>query len=158
MLAGCTSAPTVPFVESVDLTRFIGDWYVIANIPTFIEKGAHNAVERYAGDRRHDRHHVQLQDGSFDGEPKVDRPAASWSTGSNAVWGMQFVWPIKAEYVISYVDPDYHETIITAARGDYVWVMARTPTISAEDFERLRRQVADLGYDVTELQKVPQSW
>ena len=34
-------------VEYVDLDRFMGDWYVIANIPTFIEKGAHNAVETY---------------------------------------------------------------------------------------------------------------
>ena len=34
-------------VSYVDLDRFMGDWYVIANIPTFLEKGAHNAVERY---------------------------------------------------------------------------------------------------------------
>ena len=25
-------------VDFVDLERFMGDWYVIANIPTFIEK------------------------------------------------------------------------------------------------------------------------
>ena len=31
-------------VDYVDLERFMGDWYVIANIPTFIEKGAVNAV------------------------------------------------------------------------------------------------------------------
>jgi apolipoprotein D and lipocalin family protein len=36
--------------------------------------------------------------------------------------------------------------------------MARTPQIPAKDFERLRRQVADLGYDVNKLQKVPQRW
>jgi apolipoprotein D and lipocalin family protein len=35
-------------VDQVDLERFMGDWYVIANIPTFLEKGAHNAVENYA--------------------------------------------------------------------------------------------------------------
>ena len=34
-------------VEQVDLERFMGPWYVIANIPTFVEKGAHNAVENY---------------------------------------------------------------------------------------------------------------
>ena len=34
-------------VEKVDLNRFIGDWYVIANIPTFIEKDAYNAIETY---------------------------------------------------------------------------------------------------------------
>ena len=34
-------------VEYVDLQKFMGDWYVIANIPTFIEKGAVNAIESY---------------------------------------------------------------------------------------------------------------
>ena len=32
-------------VDYVDIERFMGDWYVIANIPTFIEKGATNAIE-----------------------------------------------------------------------------------------------------------------
>ncbi|MDH3935419.1 MAG: lipocalin family protein, partial [Gammaproteobacteria bacterium] len=35
-------------VEYVDINRFMGDWYVIANIPTFVETGAHNAIESYA--------------------------------------------------------------------------------------------------------------
>ena len=51
--AGClpgTPAADMPTVAKVDLPRFMGDWYVIANIPTFIEKGAHNAVESYALD------------------------------------------------------------------------------------------------------------
>ena len=49
LLSACQSAPTAPMpaVAQVDLQRFMGDWYVIANIPTFIEKGAHNAVESY---------------------------------------------------------------------------------------------------------------
>ena len=34
-------------VDYVDLNRFMGDWYVIANIPTFIEKNATNAIESY---------------------------------------------------------------------------------------------------------------
>ena len=34
-------------VANVDIERFMGDWYVIANIPTFIEKGATNAIESY---------------------------------------------------------------------------------------------------------------
>ena len=39
-------------VDYVDLERFMGDWYVIANIPTFIEKGAVNAVESYELDSK----------------------------------------------------------------------------------------------------------
>ena len=48
-LAGCQSVqhPPLAQVASVDLARFMGDWYVIANIPTFIEKDAYNAVESY---------------------------------------------------------------------------------------------------------------
>ena len=34
-------------VDYVDIERFMGDWYVIANIPTFIEKRATNAIESY---------------------------------------------------------------------------------------------------------------
>ena len=52
-LIGCQSAtlPPLKTVANVDLPRFMGDWYVIANIPTFIEKGAHNAVESYRLDK-----------------------------------------------------------------------------------------------------------
>ena len=41
------SRPPLALAPRVDLQRFMGDWYVIANIPTFIEKGAHNAIESY---------------------------------------------------------------------------------------------------------------
>ena len=49
LLAGCAANEAeMKTVDYVDLERFMGDWYVIANIPTFLEKGAHNAVENYA--------------------------------------------------------------------------------------------------------------
>ena len=46
-LAACSSTRPIDTVQQVDLERFMGDWYVIASIPTFLERGAHNAVERY---------------------------------------------------------------------------------------------------------------
>jgi apolipoprotein D and lipocalin family protein len=42
---GGESMKTVPYA---DLERFMDDWYVVADIPTFVEKGAHNAVESYS--------------------------------------------------------------------------------------------------------------
>ena len=49
LAVGCSAArlPDMPTVAHVDLPRFMGPWYVIANIPTFIERDAHNAIERY---------------------------------------------------------------------------------------------------------------
>jgi apolipoprotein D and lipocalin family protein len=49
-LTGCAvdGRKRLDTVSYVDLERFMGDWYVVASIPAFIEKGAHNAVESYA--------------------------------------------------------------------------------------------------------------
>lgn len=160
LVAGCTSAPTVPTAGPVDLERFMGDWYVIANIPTRFEVGAHNAIESY---RRDDDGTIATtftyRDGGFDGEEKVMRPRGYVREGTgNAVWGMQFVWPVKAEYVISYVDPGYTRTIIARSKRDHVWIMARTPELPATQYEQLEQRVRELGYDVAELQRVPQRW
>ena len=47
MVSACKTAEPMPVVDAVDLNRFMGDWYVIANIPTFIETDAYNPVETY---------------------------------------------------------------------------------------------------------------
>ena len=52
VLAGCSNMEPLQAVDHVDIDRFMGDWYVIANIPTSIEKGAHNAIESYRLDYR----------------------------------------------------------------------------------------------------------
>jgi apolipoprotein D and lipocalin family protein len=75
---------------------------------------------------------------------------------NNAVWGMQFVWPIKAEFVISHIDADYTETIIARSARDYVWIMARTPTIEKTRYDALVSKVEAMGYDISKLVKVPQ--
>jgi apolipoprotein D and lipocalin family protein len=160
LLAGCSSAPTIPVAEDVDLNRFMGDWYVIANIPTRLEVGAHNAVESYRLDKDGSiATTFTYRDGAFDGPEKVMRPRGFVREGTgNAIWGMQFIWPIKAEYLIAYVDPAYSQTIIARSALDYVWIMARTPTLSSGDYAQLERRVRDLGYDMSKLQQVPQRW
>jgi apolipoprotein D and lipocalin family protein len=160
MLAGCSSAPTIPAATSVDLPRFMGDWYVIANIPTPPEEGAYNAIESYRLDKDGSiATTFTFRQGAFDGPEKIMRPRGFVrDRTSNAVWGMQFIWPIKAEYVIAHVDPTYQETIIARSKRDYVWIMARQPVLPPADYARLEQRVRELGYDVTRLQKVPQRW
>ena len=133
LLAGCqtVSDPPPTVVDDLDLQRFMGDWYVVANIPTFIEEGAHNALESY---RLDDKGRVQttfrFRQGGFDGDEKVYRPTGYVSDDNNAVWGMQFLWPFKAEFLVLYVDDDYRHTVIGRSARDYVWLMAREPAVS----------------------------
>ena len=72
---------------------------------------------------------------------------------TNAIWDMQFVWPIKADYRIVYLDDDYQQTIIGRNSRDFVWVMARTPRISEQDYLNLVTMVGSLGYNLNNLQK-----
>ena len=77
---------------------------------------------------------------------------------SNAVWGMEFIWPIKADYRIVYVDDAYNQTIIGRLQRDYVWLMARTPQLSEADYQRFLQLIAEEGYDVSKVRKVPHRW
>lgn len=160
MFSGCTSAPMKPIrtESAVDLPRFMGDWYVIACIPTFIETQATNAVESYALESpRVVATTFTFNKGGFDGPRKVYRPTGFVREDpSNAIWGMQFIWPIKADYRIVHVDQDYRFTIIGRQKRDYVWIMARQPIIDEADYTRLVALVEAEGYDISELMRIPQ--
>lgn len=161
LLTGCgsVSKPPIDIVDDLDIDRFMGDWYVIANIPTFLEKGAHNAVESYTrGPGNEIETTFRFRKGSFDGPVKVYRPTGFVSDQSNAVWGMQFVWPIKAEYLVIFLDEDYGRTIIGRSSRDYVWLMARKPEVSEQEYSEMLSAVERAGYDPDLVQKVPQRW
>jgi len=159
LAAGCSQPQPIPPAAEVDLDRFMGRWYVIANIPTFIERGAHNAVESYARDPDGTiATTFSFRRDAFDGDFVEYHPRGFVSEESPSIWGMQFVWPIKAEYVIASVAADYSQTVIARSARDYVWIMARTPSLPEDDYARLVAFVGELGYDLAKLQKVPQRW
>jgi apolipoprotein D and lipocalin family protein len=161
-LAGCQSLPRPPLASAgpVDLARFMGDWYVIAGIPTFIERGAHNALESYRLDADGTiATTFTFRAGAFDGPLKRYTPRGFVvDRATNAVWGMQFIWPIKADYRIAYLSADYSRTVIAREKRDYLWIMARTPVIDEAELQRLVQFAVGQGYDAARIQRVPQRW
>ena len=158
---GCSSTGHAPLPRAthVDVPRFMGDWYVIAQIPTFIERKAFDSVERYA--LREDgriQTTFTYRKGSFDAPVKTLHPVGRVEEeGNGALWGMQFVWPIQAEYVISWLDADYQQSIVARSKRDYVWYMARTPQVSEQDYQQAMARIAAMGYDLQKVRRVPQS-
>ena len=157
-LQGCQTMQPIETVARVDLEKFMGSWYVIANIPTFVEKAAYNPKEDYQLNADGTiATTFTFNKGAFDGPLKTYTPKAFVEDkSSNAVWGMQFVWPIKAEYRIIYLNETYTQTVIGRTKRDYVWVMARTPHIPSQDYDRIVAFIADQGYDIARLQLAPQ--
>jgi apolipoprotein D and lipocalin family protein len=161
LLSGCqASLPALETVDHVDLERFMGDWYVIANIPTFVEKGAYNAIESYRLDEDGTiATTFTFRKDAFDGPEKQYHPRGFVrNTESNAEWGMQFIWPFKGDYRIIYLADDYSVTIIGRTKRDYVWLMARSPEMSADAYRQAVQLIERAGYDTADLQRVPQKW
>ena len=160
-LVGCQSTrQPLRTAAQVDLSRLNGDWYVIADIPTFFEKRAFNAIETY---QLNERGRVQttfaFNKGAFDGPRKRYNPTGFVSDDpSNAVWGMQFIWPIKAEYRIMHVDAQYQELVVGRSKRDFVWIMSRTPTLDEARYLELTEMLASEGYDLAKLRVVPHRW
>ena len=156
-ITGCATNPPIETVDSVNIERFMGDWYVIASIPTFIEKQAYNALESYrlAEDGTIETT-FSFNKGGYDGSLKTYKPRGFIEDKeSNAVWGMQFFWPFKAEYRIIYLTEDYSQTIIGRTKRDYVWIMARKPVMPEDDYNHILDFLKAQGYDLSKLRKVP---
>ena len=160
LLIACTSSPTIETVPRVDLPRFMGDWYVIASIPTFIEKDIYNAVESY---RLDDDGTIAttftFRKGGFDGKEKTYRPRGFVrNTETNAHWDMQFVRPFTSEVLSIHLDEGYRHTVIGRSRLDYLWIMSREPVMPAPVYDAIIEKVKGVGYDTSRIQKVPQKW
>ena len=157
---GCRTGRLEPIeVPQVNLERFMGEWYVIAQIPTPFVKNAYNAVQKYQLNADGTISTTfQYREGGFDGKEKTLTPRGYvGEDGSHAKWGLQF-GPILAEYLIAYVNPEYTETIIARTSRDFVLVMARTPAISDTDYDALVSKITSWGYDTELLEKIPQRW
>jgi apolipoprotein D and lipocalin family protein len=150
--------------RTVDLERFMGDWYVIGfipiDLPFFSEEGAHNGVESY---RLTENGVIEttytFRDGGFDGPERRFTPKGwVYNHDTNAEWRMQFVWPFKAAFLIVYLDEDYQKTIIGVPDRNHVWIMARNPHMSDGEYQRMLGYAARLGYDVAKVKRVPQRW
>ena len=141
-------------VEQVDLERFMGDWFVIASIPTFAEKNAYAPVETY----------TLNANGTINAAFRYGKPSNPDvrseinATGhikdhdTNAVWGMQFIWPIKADYRIIQLDPEYQVTMIGRNKRDYLWIMARDYPLPQSELNQLIDYARTVGYDTSSLQ------
>ena len=148
---------TVPFV---DIKRFMGDWFIIANIPTFIEKDATNAIESYKLNKKGEIEttFTFYQNGP-NGLKKIYRPKGFiYNSKTNAEWRMQFFWPFKMPFLIIDLAEDYSHTVIGYPNRNYVWIMARKPELPEKTYQSILKNLEYVGYDISRIYKVPQDW
>ena len=159
LLNGCMTQVPIKTVPEVNLKQFMGPWFVIGHIPTFIEKNAFNAIESYQlNEDGTIATTFTFNEGSLSGPIKTYHPKGFVVKDSgNALWGMQFIWPIKAQYKIVYLDDAYQNTIIARDDRDYVWIMSREKKIEQKTLEQLVEKIKIDGYDVNKIRWIEHS-
>ncbi|WP_205596446.1 lipocalin family protein [Wenzhouxiangella sp. XN201] len=160
-LSGCAmmrGGPPLETVERVDLERYMGQWYVIANIPYFGERGnvAGRAIYRLREDGRIDDIY-RYRDGSFDA-PEEEMKGVAWVVDeeTNAQWKVQFYWPIRFGYYIIGLDEAYEWAVVGHPSREYAWIMAREPELSNARYQALLDLLEASGFEASQLQKVAQ--
>ena len=158
-MAGCaTSQPPLRTVPHVDMSRYLGNWYVIANIPYFLEKGKVASYDTYS----------MRPDGRMDNiftfrKGSLDAPEQSWhgvawvvNRTSNAEWKVRFIWPFTATYLVLELDPQYQWAVVGTPGRNLLWVLARDRHLTEATYAQILNQIAAQGYDTNRLALVPQ--
>lgn len=146
---------------SVDIPRYMGDWYIIANIPTLIERESVNAVESYRWDEKEKRIYIDYSHHHLDPKGQVTsylQEAWIEDSKSNAQWKVRPLWPLQFNYMILDVAPDYSYSLVGVPDRSYVWIMSRDPNMPDETYRKLVGRAEELGFDISKLRKVPQVW
>ncbi len=159
--SSCSSSSYEATVEHVDLNRFMKKWYVIAGRFTFLEKGAHNAIEKYEYNTQKKRIDISFsfnKDG-FEG-PLKDIPQKGWieNTQTNAYWTVSPFWPLKFDYLVIALEENYSWTAIGVPSGKYLWIMSDRWNWTDEEINQVLEKLSKIGYPVNDIVRIPQKW
>jgi len=142
-------ADTMKTVESVDLERFMGKWFVIALVPNMIEKGATNSSDTYVlnKDGTIDITYDAIKDGK---QRQIKQRGTVVNKTSNAEWTIQmrkpFVPFMKFPFKIVYVDKNYEFMAVGYPKNSMGWIMGRSTKVSDEDYKKIMSALVELGY------------
>jgi apolipoprotein D and lipocalin family protein len=156
----CTGLPEgIQPVEDFQLESYLGTWYEIARLDHSFERGLSNVTAEY----------TLLEDG---GVKVINRgfsnEAQEWKIAEGKAYfvddknkghlKVSFFGPFYGSYVIFDLDkPNYQYAIVTSYNQDYLWLLARTPTVSEEIMKRFNTQTKNLGFNTEQIIFVEQS-
>ncbi len=159
LLGACAGDdPPQVLAPQVDLDRYAGRWYIIANIPYFAEAGMVGSwfdITMTGPDRFDDVYWAR--------KGRLDAPLESFTmrgyvrpnTG-NAYWRETPLWPLYLSYLILHVDPEYRHALVGYPGRGYGWVLSRSPQMDEPTYQGLLARFAAQGYDTSQFVRIPQ--
>ncbi len=159
-IAGCKTTtterlklPELRTVERVDLQRYVGTWYEIAAFPQRFQRGctATKATYSLRPDGQLDVVN-RCREGAPDGPEKVARGRARVvDRETNAKLKVSFFRPFWGDYWIVELGPDYEYAVVGHPSRDYLWILARAPTMPPALYDAIVARLAAVGYETGRL-------
>jgi len=153
-LSACTGVPDkVTPVDGFELPRYLGKWYEIARYDHSFEEGLSEVTATYS--MRDDGGVKVINRGFYKEENTWDEAEGkAYFVESPSIGHLKvsFFGPFYASYVIMELDKEgYQYALITGPDKDYLWILARTPSISENVRSQLLEKATVAGYDVSKL-------
>ena len=149
------AANPVVSVPQLDISRYAGQWYEIAHLPTsFQAKCAGDITATYT---LRDDAHIGVRNAcrTADGGSKVAEGLARPIEGHPGRLEVRFVpdwlsWVpfVWADYWIIDLDPGYTWAVIGEPDRDYFWILSREPSMDKLLFEQIKTRAIAMGYDL----------
>lgn len=149
--------PPLKAVGYVDMDRYMGRWYMIANIPYFAEAG--NVAVHVDYSKRDDGLYsdVYTARDSFDLPPFVKNGMFEITNPlTNAEGRITFLPPIWQDFAVVFLDDEYRYSVIAHPSRNYCWIFAREPRMSDSVYQDVLATLADNGFDIARVLKIPQ--
>ena len=154
VLTGCTGIPEgVTPVADFELDRYLGTWHEIARLDHSFERGLTQVTAEYS---LRDDGGVRVINSGYNAE-KSQRSSAEGKAYfiENPKVGrlkVSFFGPFYGAYNIIALDKqDYHYVMIAGNSRDYLWILARTPTLDTVILKQLVDQATALGFPTQDL-------
>lgn len=146
-------------VGEFEVDRYLGQWYEIARLNHFFERGLENVTATYTL-REDGGLVVQNRGFSIKKNEWKDATGKAYFVGDSNVGHLKvsFFGPIYGTYAVFELDKeDYQYAFISGSNTKYLWFLSRTPTVSIEVMEQFKTQATELGFDLDEIIMVDQS-
>ena len=150
LAAGCVSVPKVDNapVATLDLNRYLGEWYEIARFDHSFERGVEQAKANYT--QNADGTIKVVNSGIKDGKPKTAIGKGK-TTDTPGLLRVSFFGPFYADYRVMLIDKDYSRALVGSGSADYLWILSRTSGLSETAKSELLSEAKRRGYDTGKL-------
>lgn len=165
MVTACATVDSVEELQtarSVDLSRYVGKWHEIARLPMWAQRNCLRSTAEYTlleSGKIGVKNTCVTEDGeesSIEGTATiVDQELEAKLNVEFDQWAAKIVAfytpPNNGNYWILRVDPEYRHAIVATPDREYLWILARTPSLPENTYQELVAFSQRLGFKTENL-------